>query len=830
MLVQVGFAQVGGEQGEVIAHRVIGAGEELLAGGVQQLAGFGLVHHLEARRHAGLGGEGLQQALAEGMDGLHAQAAGRFQRQREQAAGPRQALGGEIPLVQLVVDVVQQVAVIEVDPLGQALEQAAAHLRRGGAGVGDAEDVFRPCALQQQADDAVHQQVGLAGAGIGVDEHGNGRVGGLMLGGAGLSPGFLGPGLLHLLLGPWRQAGAAAGRGVLVHWHGCRDNTIRARLRVAKNARLTAGFIACTFFGEHLSFPLLFSLCTRETCMPQQPEKPDGGSAVARALAAQGIRHAFCVPGESYLPLLAALPEAGVEVITCRHEGTAAMAAEAMGRLNGGVPGLCLATRAPGAANAVAGAVVANLDATPLVIMAGQVARHQRQGQAFQEAALTEMFRPLCKHVEEVCDARALPAAVARACHVARAGTPGPVFLSLPEDVLAEEVDAPVPLEAAPPATPAPEPEAMRRLRALLEQSERPLLIAGGGPQAWTEQARARLHAMAEKVGVPLVSAFRRQGLVDAVHPACAGTLGFRTDPALLEALRQADLLILLGTRAVAITLDNLAAAFNVQAPLMPVVHVHPDAAACGRNVRAGLAICATPEAFLTALAEQELPPATEQRQAWMQQLHAAHLAWSGNPPPMPGRLDMGQVFLWLREHLPADAVITNGAGNYALWLHRFFHHRDLYGQLAPVAGSMGYGLPAALAAKLRFPAREVVAVAGDGCFQMNMQDFATAVQYGLGIIVLVVDNGQLGTIRSHQLRRFPGADCATALRNPDFAAFAEACGGWAAHVHETAAFADAFGQARAAARKGQPALLHLHVSPQAIAPGVDAPEEGEAP
>ncbi len=556
-----------------------------------------------------------------------------------------------------------------------------------------------------------------------------------------------------------------------------------------------------------------------------------GGMIAARALAEAGIDHAFCVPGESYLPLLAALGEVGIVPITCRHEGSASLAAEAMGRLKRGVPGLCLVTRSPGLMNAMAGINLAMQDATPLVVLAGQVATQQRGRQAFQEAELTDIAAPLCKHVEEVRDRDGLAEAIAKACATASTGTPGPVMLSLPEDVLFGDVGAASGGEgglsgAARTAGTGTDAGSARewdaeRFLDLLEGSARPLLIAGGGPHMWTERARAMLHALGARASVPLVTAFRRQGLVDPLHPAAAGTLGFRTHEVLAEALARADLLVLLGTRATAITQQNLAAAFDLAAPPMPVVHVHPDAQTCGRNVHAAHVGVMTPEQFLAALPPEALH-GNEERRAWMERLHKAHLDHSNAVPPVPEGVNPGEIFVWLRERLPAETIVASGAGNYALWLHRFFHHRDLHGQLAPVGGVMGYGLPAALAAKLRFPGRPVLAVAGDGCFQMSMADFASAAQHGLGIITLVLDNGQLGTIRLHQLRRFPNADCATALHNPDFAAFAEACGGLGLHVREKGEFMEAFGKAEEVAAAGRPALLHIHVSPDAIAPGLN--------
>ena len=546
-----------------------------------------------------------------------------------------------------------------------------------------------------------------------------------------------------------------------------------------------------------------------------------GGEIVARVLADRGIRHAFCVPGESYLPLLAALKDAGIAAMTCRHEGAASMAAEAMGRLCAGVPGLCLVTRAPGLANAMAGITVAALDATPLLVIAGQVPTCARGTQAFQEADLAAIAAPLCKHAEEVTHRAALADAVARACEIASSGTPGPVLLSLPEDILADTREESPPI---PPGSlarpPAPGMDDMARFLELLNASARPLLIAGGGPHLWTDNARRMLHALGERAEVPLVTAFRRQGLVDPLHPAAAGTLGFRPHETLLRALKETDLLILLGTRATAITRQNLAAVFDFASPPMPLVHVHPDA----QGLPASLPIAALPETFLSALPLASLH-GNDTRQAWMQHLHEAFLNHANTVPPVPEGVNPGDIFMHLREHLPPEAIIASGAGNYALWLHRFFFHRNLHGQLAPVAGTMGYGLPAALAAKWRFPERPVIAVAGDGCFQMSMADFATAAQHDLGIIVLVLDNGQLGTIRGHQLRQYPDCDCGLALRNPDFASFAEACGGFGAHVNTTDAFMDAFTAAEDAAAQGRPALLHVHVSPRAIAPGVNIEE-----
>ena len=581
-------------------------------------------------------------------------------------------------------------------------------------------------------------------------------------------------------------------------------------------------------------------------------KKRTGGEIVAHALAAQGIRHAFCVPGESYLPLLAALPDAGITAITCRHEGAASMAAEAMGRLSDGVPGLCLVTRAPGLANAMAGITIAALDATPLVVLAGQVPTRLRGTQAFQEADLAAMAQSLCKQAREVERHAELEEAIILACEEAASGTPGPVMLSLPEDILYatddsatrplpkrrrswrdDPANAAVVVDCIGTTLPSTPPEDLGRL---LGESTRPLLIAGGGPHLWTERARTLLHTLGERASIPLITAFRRQGLVDPLHPAAAGSLDFRTHEALKEALRQTDLLILLGTRITGVTRRNLAEAFDLTSPPMPVVYIYPDSdlfthwrgpVDCGNtrpNISATHQGAHAPEQFLSALLSVDLP-GSEHRRQWMQGLHEAFMEYTNTVPPVPEGVNPAEIFIWLRRHLPPEAIVTSGAGNYSQWLQRFHHYRNLHAQLAPISGYMGYGLPAALAARKRFPERPVIAVAGDGCFQMSMADFATAAQHRLGIIVLVLDNGQLGTIRANQMRLFPGCDCGLTLHNPDFAAFAEACGGFGTHVHETAAFMDAFRAAERAAARGQPALLHVHVSPAAIAPGINAGE-----
>ncbi len=546
---------------------------------------------------------------------------------------------------------------------------------------------------------------------------------------------------------------------------------------------------------------------------------PTGGELLVAALKAQGVERVFCVPGESYLPILAALDGSGIAVITCRHESTAAMAAEATGKLTGR-PGVALVTRAPGATNASAGVHVASHDSTPMILMMGQVARGHRHRGAFQEMDPALFFGGMARHVEEVCETARLPEVISRAFHVAMADRPGPVVLALPEDVLSGSCsdDACQQVaERAEAARPGPDAESVRLFLAHLAEAKRPLIIAGGS--RWTARARTLLMEVAATLRIPVAVSFRRQMLCDPLHESYAGDVGFALNPALKARIEQADLLILLGARMAEVPAQGYTL-LSIPHPQQRLIQIHASGAEIGRVYHPALGIQAVPEAFLEAVAES-ISGIAAKDESWMKEAHADYLAWSETPPPMPGDVDFGQVILHLREHMPEETVITNGAGNYALWVHRFWRYRRWGTQLAPVSGSMGYGLPAAIAAKLARRERPVICFAGDGCFQMTMQDFITAVQYRLGILVIVADNGQYGTIRLHQVRKFPGRDCATALINPDFAAYAEACGGVGLRVSKTEDFPAALEAARAATDTGRPALIHLHLAPEALAPGL---------
>ncbi|QGZ36182.1 thiamine pyrophosphate-binding protein [Stappia indica] len=535
-----------------------------------------------------------------------------------------------------------------------------------------------------------------------------------------------------------------------------------------------------------------------------------GGFLLVKALEQLGAGRVFCVPGESYLPVLDALHDASIPVTVCRQEGGAAMMAEAWGKLTGR-PGICMVTRGPGATNAAAGLHVAQQDSTPMILFVGQIETGMRGRDAFQEVDYRQMFGGIAKWVAEIEDPARIPEMLSRAYHVATSGRPGPVVLALPEDTLARTAE----VAELPPFRPVethPSLAQMAELQKRLWAARRPLAILGGS--RWNDAARAAFARFAERFRLPVACSFRRQMLFDNLHPNYAGDVGIGINPALAERVREADLLLLVGGRMSEMPSQSYEL-LDIPSPRQALVHVHAGAEELGRVYLPDLAIHATPIGFAAAL--EGLQPPNEI--AWSgsaDEAHKSYLAWSGARPKVPGALQMAQVMDWLEENLPDDAVLTNGAGNYATWVHRFHRFRRNNTQLAPTSGSMGYGLPAAVAAGLHSPGRRVVCFAGDGCLQMTMQEFGTAVQDGSAIIVVVVDNGMYGTIRMHQERDFPGRVSATTLVNPDFAALARAYG---AHA-ETVLTADEFGPAfKRAAASGGPALLHLKLDPEAITP-----------
>ncbi|MCJ2026420.1 thiamine pyrophosphate-binding protein [Methylobacterium sp. J-067] len=533
-----------------------------------------------------------------------------------------------------------------------------------------------------------------------------------------------------------------------------------------------------------------------------------GARILVDQLVAQGVERLTCVPGESYLAVLDALHDAAVDVMVCRQEGGAAIMAEAAGKLTGR-PGICFVTRGPGATNAASGVHIARQDSTPMILFVGQIARSMRGREAFQEVDYRRTFGDLAKWAVEIDEAARIPEIVARAFRVAMQGRPGPVVIALPEDMLdevAEVGDAP----RVEPAEPAPSPADMERLAALLAQARAPLVLVGGS--RWTAADSATLAACAERFDLPVANSFRRAGLFPADHPNYAGELGIGPNPALLERIRRSDLLLMVGGRLSEMPAQGYTL-LGIPEPGVPLVHVHPDAEELGRVYQPALSIQSAPGPFCAALTGLAAPEHGGGRAA---QAHAAYRAWSETPAPQPGAFQYGEAILWLRGRLPPEAILCNGAGNFATWVHRYHRFRAFGTQLAPTSGSMGYGLPAAVMAKRMNPERIVVAFAGDGDVMMCVQEFATAVQYGAAIVVVVLDNGMYGTIRMHQEREYPGRVSATSLRNPDFRALATAFGGHGERVERTEDFAPAFERALAS---GLPAMLHCLVDPQALTP-----------
>ena len=534
-----------------------------------------------------------------------------------------------------------------------------------------------------------------------------------------------------------------------------------------------------------------------------------GARILVDQLVVHGVDTAFCVPGESYIAVLDALRDAPIRLVVARHEAGAANMAEAYGKLTGR-PGICFVTRAPGATHAATGVYTAFQDSTPLILFVGQVPLEHRGREAFQELDYAAAFGAITKLAIEVEAAEQFPEITARAFQTAVSGRPGPVVVALPEDVLSEMA----PVEDAArfsPARAAPSDDDLGRVHELLAAAERPLVVVGGG--GWSAEAAADLQAFAEASALPVAASFRRQDYIDNTSASYAGVLTIGHDASLARRLREADLLLVIGSRLGDIATRGYT---TLEPPRTPqtLVHVHADPEELGRVFQADLPIVAGSADFLAAGRMLE-PVDSSHRAEWTESAHADFLA-SLQHKPGPGELDVGDVMRHLRERLPDDAILTNGAGNYTVWCHRFYAFRRYRTQLAPCSGAMGYGIPAAIAAKVVHPERTVVCVSGDGDFLMSGHELAAAVQEELPIVVLVVNNGMYGTIRMHQERLFPGRVVGTDLVNPDFVAWAHAFGAYGEVVVRSEDFPEAFERALAQSR---PALLELRVDPEAITP-----------
>lgn len=544
---------------------------------------------------------------------------------------------------------------------------------------------------------------------------------------------------------------------------------------------------------------------------PSAKNPRTGGQILVGQLVSHGVKHVFCVPGESFLAVLDALVDVNIDVTVCRQEGGAAMMADAHGKLTG-QPGICMVTRGPGASNALAGIHIAKQDSTPMIVFVGQIERGMREREAFQEMDYRAVFGQAAKWATEIDDPARIPEILSRAFHVATSGRPGPVVIALPEDMLVELATVPdAPHYEA--IDSAPSLGQMADLANRLAKAKAPVAILGGA--RWNATAVKQFVDFAERFKLPVAVSFRRQMLFPASSPCFIGDVGIGLNPELLKRVQDADLVLLVGGRMSEMP-SQAYTLFDIPVPKQTLVHVHPDSGELGRVYRAAVAINASPIAFTAELSSLATPSATPWA-ADTAAMHQSYLNWS-NPVPIktPGALQMGGVMAYLESKLPADAIMTNGAGNFATWLHRFHRFTQFGTQLAPTSGSMGYGLPAAVGAKRVAPDKLVVCFAGDGCFMMHGQEFATAVQYNLPLVVIIVDNGMYGTIRMHQEKHYPGRISATQLKNPDFAAYARAFGGHGERVEKTEEFGPAFERA---VDSGLPAIIHCLIDPEAITP-----------
>jgi acetolactate synthase-1/2/3 large subunit len=536
----------------------------------------------------------------------------------------------------------------------------------------------------------------------------------------------------------------------------------------------------------------------------------NGGRLLVDCLLEQGCDRIFTVPGESFLAVLDALHDSPeIETLVCRQEGGAAYMACADAAMTGR-PGVCFVTRGPGATNASVGAHVAFQDSQPMLLFIGDVDRGMKDREGFQEVDFATMFTPLAKLVLRIDDPARIPEYIARAWATAIAGRPGPVVIALPEDMLLEQVGTIAPRPAVVRPAQAVCPDALGTLMDLIGDACSPVAIVGGA--GWHAKAREHFTRFAERIGLPVAGAFRRQDAIANSSTVWAGNLGYGPNPRLVQRIKEADLIIAVGARLGEATTDGYAL-ITPEHPGQTLVHIHPDPEELGRVYRTDLAICADMAEFAEEadLWDSDVVPFDAGKEA-----HREWLEWS-TPKPGGYALDMASCLAAMRDTIPDDAIVCNGAGNFSGWWHRYWHYNGFPAQLAPTNGSMGYGVPAAVAAALRHPERTVVALAGDGDFLMNGQELATAAQYGCNLLIILVDNGTYGTIRMHQEREFPERVIGTSLANPDFAALARAYGGWAARVETTDQFASALAEAKDLSGIR---LLHLVIEVEQLSAG----------
>ena len=533
-----------------------------------------------------------------------------------------------------------------------------------------------------------------------------------------------------------------------------------------------------------------------------------GGEILVDQLIVQGVTNAFCVPGESYLAVLDALylKRKDISLYVARQDGGAAFMAEAYGKATGEV-GICFVTRGPGATNASIGVHTAFQDSTPMILFVGQVGGDMVDREAFQEIDYRRMFGQMTKWVAQIDRVERIPEYVARAFQVASSGRPGPVVLALPEDMLVEKVrieDS----ERVKRVTHQPSMQSMQEVRSLLELSERPLVILGGG--GWSESARRQIEMFAEKNHLPVGCSFRRQDLFDNRHPNYIGDIGIGINPKLASIVKESDLLLVVGARLGEMTTGGYAL-IEAPTPKQKLIHIHPGIEELGRVFQASVMINSNIEEAAEAL--NLLEPSESVSTDWLNKANKTYIE-NIIPQPSTGDVDLSELMIAMRELLPRDTVMTNGAGNFSGWIHRYWQYEDFRSQIAPTNGAMGYGVPAGVAAKIACPDKLVVSVSGDGCFLMNGQEIATAIQYSLKILFIVFDNGMYGTIRMHQERDYPSHVYGTALKNPDFAALAKAYG---LHAETVTSTRDIRGAIKRCIDQNSASLIHIKVDPEAI-------------
>jgi acetolactate synthase-1/2/3 large subunit len=546
----------------------------------------------------------------------------------------------------------------------------------------------------------------------------------------------------------------------------------------------------------------------------------EAGSLLVEILENQKVERVFCVPGESYLSVMNGLQDTSIETVLCKHEGAASIMAEADGKLTGR-PGIAFVTRGPGATNAAAGIHIAQQDSTPMILFVGQIGKEMYGRDAFQEVDYQQFFGGMAKLVVEVQQADRLPEIVSRAYHTAMSGRPGPVIVALPENMLTESTNN-KPVGYINNSSSAPSTSDLAQFIEEIKSAKNPILILGGS--VWSNDAAKDLESISEMLGLTILTSHRRQSFYNNLHENYGGDLGLGVNPKLIERINKSDYLVLLGGRLSENPSQGFSL-FGIPEHNKKIVHIHPGPEEIGRIYKPHLGIPCSPISFANALNNAlkglNTKPSSE-NQINTNQAHEDYLEWGNMPLEAPNSgVDLTSAFRSLRENLEPNTIITNGAGNYAVWGHRLFRFSQFRTQLAPISGSMGYGLPAAIAAKLRHPNQTVIALAGDGCFQMTENEFATAVQYNAAVIVFVIDNEMYGTIRMHQHKNYKGKYKHTGLINPDFNKLAVAMGGQGYTVNNTEDFMNIFNDAKDWTSKNNlPALLHIKTGSEMVLPG----------